>query len=301
MSNTLPVRIIDETIEIVQSNGLFSSVLNLESKREAIDACLQDRRSSLDDVHKIIRKILSDIGDRHSHLVTPVDQETRFEAEAQYPDSQVIHQNMMNYGYLRVPGFFATRYFTEHQFASDLSDRLKKLDSSRLSGWVIDLENNSGGNMWPMLAGLAPLLGVAVVGYFRDRHGVDTPWNIGESFVGFGETVVLDFDSSHSKLRQSDLPIAVLTSEDTSSSGEAIVVAFRGLPRSRQFGVPTFGVSTANTGFKLSDGSMIWLATSKFVDSNFNEYGTKINPDVTINSDGGESAIDIALRWFSSK
>jgi len=33
------------------------------------------------------------------------------------------------------------------------------------AGWIIDLRGNSGGNMYPMLAGLSSLLGEGVLGY----------------------------------------------------------------------------------------------------------------------------------------
>jgi len=37
-------------------------------------------------------------------------------------------------------------------------------DRDDLIGWIVDLRGNGGGNMWPMLAGVGPVLGEGVVG-----------------------------------------------------------------------------------------------------------------------------------------
>lgn len=42
-------------------------------------------------------------------------------------------------------------------------------------GWIVDLRDNSGGNMWPMLNGLDPLLGPDPFGTFVEAGG-STPW-----------------------------------------------------------------------------------------------------------------------------
>ena len=83
--------------------------------------------------------------------------------------------------------------------------------------------------------------------------------------------------------------MAVLTDNRTASSGEAIVIAFRKRPLTRSFGTPTYGVSTANRGFVLSDSATIYLTVSTMADRNGNQYGYKINPDELVT---GEFMID---------
>ena len=55
------------------------------------------------------------------------------------------------------------------------------------------------------------------------------------------------------------IPIAILTDEWTASSGEAVLLAFRGLKNVRSFGAPTAGYASTNTVFKLYDGTQIVL------------------------------------------
>lgn len=300
MPENTPTDIVKEAFEIVQRNALFKSNINWHIQKDRLHNSIQNSQLSIDDAHTIVRELLSDIGDGHSHLDTYQDNNSRLKKKALYPESYVVHQNDKKFGYIQVPAFLASEQYTERQFAIDISSRLELMDTENLSGWVVDLQKNYGGNMWPMLAGLAPLLNVSVAGYFRDSEGVDTPWTIGSSHVGIGDSVVLDMEQAISPVQQIDLPIAILTSNCTCSSGEALVVAFRGSQTSRQFGEPTFGLSTANDNFELSDGSTIWLTISTFVDTTNREYGSRIFPDENTNQYQNKTAMDLAVDWMNS-
>ena len=51
-------------------------------------------------------------------------------------------------------------------FADSLQRLIANYDKQGVTKWIIDLRNNTGGNCWPMLAGLGPLIGNGVYGYF---------------------------------------------------------------------------------------------------------------------------------------
>jgi C-terminal processing protease CtpA/Prc len=44
-------------------------------------------------------------------------------------------------------------------FARQIQDTIASRDRDDLIGWIVDLRSNGGGNMWPMIAGLGPILG----------------------------------------------------------------------------------------------------------------------------------------------
>jgi carboxyl-terminal processing protease len=44
-------------------------------------------------------------------------------------------------------------------YETKLQKIIANLDKSHPVGWVVDLRGNVGGNMWPMLAGVGPVLG----------------------------------------------------------------------------------------------------------------------------------------------
>jgi hypothetical protein len=97
--------------------------------------------------------------------------------------------------------------------------------------------------------------------------------------------------------------VAVLTGPCTASSGEAVTISFRGRPRTRSFGLPTAGLSTANQGFMLPDGSMIQLTVSVEADRTGRRYGEKIDPDEVIpeGAPGTDVQLDRAKAWLKSQ
>ena len=57
-------------------------------------------------------------------------------------------------------------------------------------------------------------------------------------------------------------PVAILTDEETASSGEAVLLCFRGLDNVRVFGSPTAGYASANESIILDNGSILALTVS---------------------------------------
>ncbi len=172
----------------------------------------------------------------------------------------------------------------ERQEAQRLQESLWRQDDGSRCGWIVDLGDNTGGNMWPMLLGVGPLLrgradGPDVVGHFFDGAALQ-PWRYREGAVWVGDAPRLAPDDTARRLRRPDAPVAVLQSGRTASSGEAIVLAFRGRPHSRSFGTPTMGYSTGNVPVTLADGSTLLLTGTVMKDRNGIGDGSRIVPDV---------------------
>jgi len=93
--------------------------------------------------------------------------------------------------------------------------------------------------------------------------------------------------------------VAVLYGPKTSSSGEVVAIAFRGLPRSRSFGQPTGGYSTGNRTLYLSDGAAVLLTATVYGDRHKAPYGAEIQPDVTVFSVKGlDAPAEAAAAWL---
>ncbi|WP_345428695.1 S41 family peptidase [Pseudonocardia xishanensis] len=142
--------------------------------------------------------------------------------------------------------------------------------------WIVDLRGNGGGAMWPMLAAVAPLLrGDGEIGAFVDRDGGRIPWTLRDGAVGMGGIA----QALGLKGRREGA-VSVLTDGYTAGSGEAVAVAFRGLPDVRSYGAPTLGLSTGIESAALPDGLVVSVATSRFADRAGTVYGSRIAPDV---------------------
>jgi C-terminal processing protease CtpA/Prc len=88
----------------------------------------------------------------------------------------------------------------------------------------------------------------------------------------------------------------VLTDRAVASSGEAVVVAFRARPNTRSFGSPTCGLSTANQGFRLSDGATLALTVAVMADRTRAPYGLSLAPDEPVSGDA--EVVQGAIDWL---
>lgn len=151
--------------------------------------------------------------------------------------------------------------------------------------------------MWPMPAVLAPLLGDGRLGSFVYPDGKRMHWEIRDGDVLLAGQRA---GTSPVRLTRPAPPIAVLTSQHTSSSGEATLVSFLGMDRVRTFGLPTAGYSTANTTVELSDGALLVLTVAVMADRTGRRYGTSIVPDVRVSPRDGAD-VTAATAWLTDR
>jgi C-terminal processing protease CtpA/Prc len=166
-------------------------------------------------------------------------------------------------GYVKVPGYQGWEPSSLRTYAERFHQLLVGVHEAAVCGWIVDLRQDVGGNMWPMLAGLKPFLGDAALGTFESPSGSSPPWRAG--------------------------------------SGEAVTIAFRGRPRTRSFGLPTAGLSTSNGTFPLPDGAAIFLTTAVEADRTGRRFGDKIEPDQRVDNEpvqAGDTAIEAATQWL---
>ena len=58
-----------------------------------------------------------------------------------------------------------------------LQGAIATADRDGLAGWIFHVRGNGGGNMWPMLAGVGPVLGTGRIGHFIDALGAASAWD----------------------------------------------------------------------------------------------------------------------------
>lgn len=204
-------------------------------------------------------------------------------------------------GYASTPGATPQEAFRQNiQRAARWQQVIRGKDDGMRCGWIVDLRDNSGGNMWPMLLGMAPLLRTSVVnnedvGSFETAQGPER-WTLTATAVQRAGKPVLDFGQTGYVLRQPGAPVAVLFGPRTGSSGEASALAWRGRAQTRSFGQPTAGVSTGNNVRTLADGSRLLLTTTVMRDRNDRGDGLKIEPDQRI--EGDAATLAAAQAWL---
>lgn len=274
--------VLEAAFSFVEERALKASVINLAAHRElALKQALHSAPPSA--AYSMIADLLAALGDKHSFALTP-SEATLFRNTGR-STSSVEFKLIGSVGYISVPGFKGTGTEASNRFKNAICSALRVLAPDASTGWVVDLRQNTGGNMRPMLGGLIPLLGEGNYGSFRDRDGHDRHW---ATLVQKDCSVPID-----SRAR-----IAVLVGARTASSGEAVAVAFSGRPNSRSFGVATAGLSTSNLTLDLPDGGALLLTNAIDVDRTGKEFPNGLTPDVMIENDGTEDDTLTAALWW---
>ena len=208
-------------------------------------------------------------------------------------------------GYLRVPEFENLTAEGMGFFADSLQRAIRQFDRLGMSGWIVDLRDNTGGAAMPMIAGLGPLLdggngfytvdaGGDVLGrsYYRDGGYYD---------VATGETEGEPIMESGVRYTVSDgtAPIAVLTDNRTASSAEAVTAIFARQPNVQIIGQRTNGLTSTNSFEVLSDGAVLNLTIGHYADRSRTVYEQGIDPDIEVPvSAEADVVLERALIWI---
>jgi len=245
-----------------------------------------------------VRQALAKLGDHHSFLATPAEVR-RLTAQDPTPSSPNAPPEIRilpgRVGYARIPPYDGLDSALIHGYAVAFQARLRSLAKRVRCGWVVDLRGNTGGNMWPMLAGIGPVLGDGLAGRFV-RADTAEAWGYTHGYAWEGSDTIVHVPNPLD-LSATSAHVAVLTDSMTASSGEAITISFRGRPGARSFGAPTAGLSTGNQEYALSDGSMLFLTTSIEADRIGHLYGSGVVPDTIV---APEDALSAAAAWLQS-
>jgi C-terminal processing protease CtpA/Prc len=208
-------------------------------------------------------------------------------------------------GYLTIPWVNTEDSLVSEHIADSLQDLIARLDARGISKWIIDLRKNSGGNCWPMLTGIGPLLGDGVCGYFvQDSRSVPISYHDGSALQG--RHVRCRVSSKGYHLQHKDNFIVVLIGGRTISAGETAALAFKGKTQTCFIGEPTRGLTTANALYPLSDKSMLVLTVCQEADHNGRICQGRIQPDqyieparTTADADPAKDAAkDAAISWL---
>ena len=176
-----------------------------------------------------------------------------------------------------------------------IQDALRKGDRRGIIGWIVDLRNSRGGNMWPALAGIGSLLGEGTAGFFVDAGNNATPFGYKDGRAWVGNETADEVDAPY-RFAVPHPKVAVLTDIGVASSGESIAIAFRGRPNTRTFGTATCGLSTAIDSFLLTNGARLNVAVSVLADRTTRRYGGVVEPDELVTDPA--QVVPRALAWL---
>jgi carboxyl-terminal processing protease len=279
------VAYLQQVVDLFQSNAYYRASIDWPPLRKQVIDAVQGGMDRLDAILLAIKLV----NDNHSYYLFPKSSTIYFPfstpeclANAS-PLTPFTWPDDVGYAYV---GAFSGSGSAAATYAEKIQGAIRASDRAGNVGWVVDLRGNGGGNYSPMIAGVGPVLGEGLAGYFVHSDGTSISWGYIEGALWFSTTSNREI-SVNSPYHLSIPPrrVAVLTDSLTNSSGEAVAVAFRGRPDARTFGGETCGRSSSISQFTMSDGGTVGVLTALDADRLGKVYGGKLPPDETIHDD----------------
>ena len=297
-ASTAATNYLNEVTGIMQVNSINRGQIDWVDFKARVSAKAQGAQT-ITDTYPAISLALGLLNDHHSFFVTPSNGSVGNPSGASCGGPSVSAPAMpADIGYVRVGAFSGTDTAAARAFADSIQKQIRDADSDALGGWVVDVRGNLGGNMWPMVAGVGPVLGDGIAGYFvYPSPASAVAWSYAAGSSSSGGQVAAQTTTVY-ELKRRAPKVGVLTDGLVASSGEAVVVSFRARPNTRSFGTATCGLSTSNQTFRLSDGAMLYLTTAVMADRNRTAYGQSIVPDEIVTGDA--EVVQRAIAWIRS-
>jgi Periplasmic protease len=259
------------------------------------------------DAYPAINELIKALGEKHTFLMTASTVRTITSGQAsdanaaaylaantQMPEGLPLADRI---GYVRLPTHLGPRQ-SDKAYIDALRSQFAHFDAAHMCRFVVDLRENQGGNMWPMLNGLASVLGAPPYGAFVTADGASTAWDMRLVWMNLSDAGVTPV-AAKLAAKQAGAPVAILLGPATSSSGEFTAMAFEGRAHTRFFGQPTAGYLTSNVPHDLPDGARLLVSETWAADRLGRSYRERIAPDVE--TAGGQPTIDAALAWLKAQ
>lgn len=289
----------EQTFKLIEENSIRKNNLNWADLKKTVKDSITVFNSN-EDVYKAIGYTVKLIDDGHSIFISaqntekgPITNPLLIDTLSVPTIKTKIIEN--DVGYINLPGFFANDSLTD-QYALEIRKALISLDTTaELSGWVIDLRNNSGGKLPSESLGLSPLFEQPLIGISCDNKNTFRKIKVTLKYFYFGD-YLMDSLNYYSTLVNKNKKIAVLVSEETASAGEFLALAFRFEKDTKLFGSKTSGKTTHLSLFEFfKSNSKLLLATGYYCDKNRNKIREGLMPDVECEK--GESLLK-AIEWI---
>lgn len=287
-----------EILKIIKKHSLYSDSLDWNKLPIEIQSLPFSENDSINRslVMLFFRNKLLKAGDRHSFFLTKrLSSYINTQLPEVHPEGQYLENGI---GLIKVPRSPTLDMTKDKEFANEIRREIKKIDTTNnITGWIVDLRHNTGGNMWPMLAGLNALIADGTVGYFVSF----TPKSVSPWVSKNGRLRMPKGKIDSYKIKGTKVKIAVLIDSMTASSGEMTAISFIGLPNVKVFGQQSAGLTTANTFYGLSDGIQLALTVSCVADRTKKLYLSGIIPDIIVNissSAVSDQTLKTAKDWL---
>jgi carboxyl-terminal processing protease len=195
---------------------------------------------------------------------------------AQIDVPSVVYEMRDSVAYIQI------HFFSERTDA-ELTPVLAGLGQAAATGIIIDLRSNPGGLVDTVVDVASHFLDRGVVLYLVDNAGKETSYPVKHPAV------------------TTKLPVVLLTDNYSASGSEVLSGALQDYGRGVVAGNKTFGKGSADRWYELSDGSAMYLTTSRWLTPNRRLIeGKGIEPDFKLSFQGDE-LVNWAIDYLKNK
>ncbi len=307
---------IDSSLVILKNNSLYSNNINWKkiTKQVYSKAKLAKTKAETFDALKIAFHALNDkhaayyqYNDQYRIDNTELNNRISDSLKAAWKRGLKIDNRMVDdIAYISIPTLSIGKQVDIDKYANWIYEAVVKLNKKNPKGWIIDLRMNGGGNIRPMLAGLAMFFNEGIYTYYVDKNGVasDKSGFKNGDFVIDGK-VQAEIKGKIKTIENSK--IAVLIGPGTASSGEGVAIVFSQKKNVKLFGTNSAGLANSTNGFVFNNNQSYYLlSVAKIADKNKKIYPEIVKPQVYIAGDESfanlpnDTAVKEAVKWIKS-
>lgn len=303
---------IDTAFDIMQ-RSLYSDRVNWEAERIVAYATASSAKNKRE-LFPAIAKVYKKLDDHHGWFEQYDDKirlpwkDTREASDAMKKEwakgPKVIARMIGNIAYLRIPGMHVYSRQQIDQCANWLADSVRSLAAKKPKGWIIDLRLNTGGNIIPMMSGIASFFPEGILSYYLDKNNKALANSVIRNKI-YVQDDTLKADLKNVLPGLSKEKVAVLIGRGTGSSGEGVAYNFMNRKKTKLLGENSAGVANATEGFVFNnDQSYFLITTSKLGNKNKKAAPETLKPDisVTLKDDfekpENDDTVKAALAWL---
>jgi hypothetical protein len=299
-----PHTYLNNALELIQINAVYKPKTGWAALRTQATKMAASAKTAADTYPAIEWTIaqLHEAGDLHAVFTTPVAERInqRLGSSAQVTSPPSVSLAAPGIGMVSLPAIGSSPNTPDGRrySASALASIALLRERQNPCGWIVDLRGDQGGDMYPMLLSVGPILGSGrLIGFSGRSKGSTWVSYRDNSLAGAGESV-----SAPRQIPDLSPPpaVAVLTGPNTLSAGEAVAIAFRGRAQTRSFGATTAGATDSSGTYPLTDGAAIRFASYWDTDREGHIYRRAITPDVAVSPDWNDRPVRVATAWLRS-
>ena len=308
---------LDSCLSILKENSLYSNRVNWRKTKKIVFENARNAKTKTE-AFEALKIAFEALGDKHAayyHLNESYSLVNK-ELISRYSDSikaawkrgpRIEGKMIGEVAHLTIPYIGVNTQEQIDTYANWVYKEISQLQKQNPKGWIIDLRLNGGGNIRPMLAGLAPFFTDGIVRYYINKNGNfedEAAFSHGD-FLMDGKVQA----TIKNKIRgMSNVKVAVLIGPGTGSSGEITAAVFSKRANTILVGDNTAGLANATNGFLLNGGKTYFRISNAYIaDRHKKSFSETIKPDLYVkgnesfNNIANDLAVKKAIEWLSER